>query len=89
MSETINQVSPPAALPVQPVAPERRTDLRQEAKDPGPTTSRAVEAVEKALLYSYRDRKKRREKHSNFAERFSAFEGIAPRRISERPCSLM
>jgi len=50
VSDTINQVSPPASLPVQPVAPERRTDLRQDAKDPGPTTaSRTVEAVEKAL----------------------------------------
>ncbi|MCC6919560.1 MAG: flagellar protein FlaG [Alphaproteobacteria bacterium] len=50
MTDTISQITPPASLPVQPVAPERRADLRQDAKDPGPVASnRAVEAVEKAL----------------------------------------
>jgi flagellar protein FlaG len=48
MVDSVSPVSTPAIAPIEAAAAERRTDLRQDAKDPVPQ-SRVVEAVEKSL----------------------------------------
>lgn len=48
MVDSITPVSAPVIAPVEASASERRTDLRQEAKDPAPQ-NRAIEAIEKSL----------------------------------------
>ncbi len=48
MVEPITPAIHPNVIPVEATVAERRTSLRQEAKDPAPG-SRAVEAVEKSL----------------------------------------
>jgi uncharacterized FlaG/YvyC family protein len=48
MVDSITPVSTPVIPLVEAAAAERRTDLRQDAKDPAPQ-NRAVEAIEKSL----------------------------------------